>query len=341
MPVVRALDVGFGNTKFVTATDGATSIECSHFPSLAYPSVGDQTHELMGGRRKTVAIPIGDLFYEVGPEVQLAADNFRPNNLNDRYTDTPEYLALMRGALHYMRVPAIDLLVVGLPVATFRTHKVALEKLATGVHDVGRGKTVEVRKALAVAQPQGALVHFAASSNKLDKLSKETSLVIDVGSRTFDWLVARGTRLVTRRSHSVNRGTFDVVQKIASEISLDIRSEYRDLDAVDTALRTGKPLTIFQAPYPLDKLKPIVQGVAHQAVQAMLQLVGDLHSLDNVILAGGGAHLFRKAIREALPQLKVKELSDAIYANVRGFQLAGQDAVRAAPSSSQVDECTS
>jgi plasmid segregation protein ParM len=132
----------------------------------------------------------------------------------------------MRGALHYMRVSAIDLLVVGLPVATFRTHKAALEKLATGVHDVGRGKTVEVRKALAVA-----LVHFAASSNKLDKLSKETSLVIDVGSRTFDWLVARGMRPVTRRSHSVNRGTFDIGQKIASEISLDIRSEYRDLDA--------------------------------------------------------------------------------------------------------------
>jgi hypothetical protein len=51
-------------------------------------------------RRKTKTfIPIGALFYEVGPEVTLAADTFRAKQLHDEYTESPEYMALLRGAL--------------------------------------------------------------------------------------------------------------------------------------------------------------------------------------------------------------------------------------------------
>lgn len=55
------------------------------------------------------------------------------------------------------QVPAI-VLVVGLPVALLLARKTALERTMTGSHDVGGGRRVVVRKALAVAQPQGALV---------------------------------------------------------------------------------------------------------------------------------------------------------------------------------------
>ena len=79
-------------------------------------------------RRKTVAVPIDGLFYEVGPEVNLAADTFRATQMHDRYTETPEYAALLRGALSLMKVGTIDLLVVGLPVAAFTAKKAALEK---------------------------------------------------------------------------------------------------------------------------------------------------------------------------------------------------------------------
>jgi hypothetical protein len=73
-PVVRALDVGFGHTlKFVSGMDGS-EVRCAHFPSVAYPTESDQTTDPMGGRRKTVGIPIDGLIYEVGSDVHLAAD---------------------------------------------------------------------------------------------------------------------------------------------------------------------------------------------------------------------------------------------------------------------------
>ena len=99
-PVVRALDVGFGHTKFVSSVDGSEA-RCAHFPSVAYPTESDETTDPMGGRRKTVGIPIDGLIYEVGPDGHLAADIFNAKQMHERYSETPEYLAMLRGALHW------------------------------------------------------------------------------------------------------------------------------------------------------------------------------------------------------------------------------------------------
>ena len=327
--IVRAVDVGFGNTKYVTAAT-ASDMRCAHFPSVAYPSARDLTVTPAAERRKTVAVPIDGLFYEVGPEVNLAADTFRATQMHDRYTDTPEYAALTRGALSLMKVDVIDLLVVGLPVAAFTAKKAALEKAMTGKHAVGGGRTVTVRKALAVAQPQGALVYYASLHQKLKAIEHEQSLIIDPGARTFDWLVARGMRFVQKKSHSINRGVFDVVQAIATEISEDIGTPYRDFDAIDNALRTGKSPVIYQKPYDISPLKPIARTIAEQAVSSMMHWIEASYSVQNIILVGGGAFLFKRAVKAAFPKHKIHEIKDPMYANVKGFQIAGMNYARSA-----------
>jgi plasmid segregation protein ParM len=277
----------------------------------------------MAEKRKTVAIPIDGLFYEVGPEVALAADTFRATQMHDGYISTPEYLALLRGALYLMKVSVIDILVVGLPVASFLAKKATLEKAMTGLHNVGGGREVQVKKTLVVAQPQGALVDFGMRHQKLKEIEHEQSLVIDPGARTFDWLVSRGMRLVQKKSHSVNRGMFDILQAIALEISNDIGTSYRDFDAIDKALRTGKKPTIYQQPYDMSRLVPIAQTIARQAVSSMMQFIEDPYSIQNIILVGGGAFLFRQVIKEVFPKHRIHEVKDPLFANVRGFQIAG------------------
>lgn len=322
--IVRAVDVGSGNTKFVTGVAGA-EIRCSSFPSVAYPSSGETTHWPASERRKTVCIPVGPLFYEVGPGVGLAADTFRAKQLHDDYTDSPEYMALLRGALSMMKLPHIDLLIVGLPVALFNLKKAALEKAMAGSHPVGNGKTVTVTKAMAVAQPQGALVHYAVEHEKMASIGAEQSLVVDPGSRTFDWLVTRGMRLVQKQSSSINRGMSDVLRLLADEISKDIGAPYRDYDAIDLALRTGKPPVIFQKSYDMKKHLPLAESVAQQAVSTMRQWIETPESLQNIILVGGGAFLFKKAVKAAFQKHRIHEVKESMFANVRGFQLAGQN----------------
>ena len=322
--IVRAVDVGSGNTKFVTGVVG-NEIRCASFPSVAYPSSGETPHWPASERRKTVCIPVGPLFYEVGPDVGLAADTFRAKQLHDEYTESPEYMALLRGALSMMKVSHIDLLIVGLPVALFSLKKSALEKTMAGEHQIGGGKTVTVAKAMAVAQPQGALVHYAAEHKKMATIGTEQSLVIDPGSRTFDWLVTRGMRLVQKQSHSINRGMSDVLRLLAAEISKDVGSPYRDYDAIDLALRSGKSPVIFQKPYDMGRHLPLAESVAQQAVSTMRQWIETPESLQNIILVGGSAFLFKKAVKAAFPKHRIHEVKEPMFANVRGFQLAGQN----------------
>ena len=236
-------------------------------------------------------------------------------------------MALLRGALAMMKLPQIDLLVVGLPVALLALKKAALEKAMTGTHQVAGGRAITVRKALAVAQPQGALVHYAAEHDKMATIGGELSLVIDPGARTFDWLVCRGMRLVQKQSHSINRGMADVLRLIAAEISRDIGTPYRDIDAIDLALRAGKSPVIFQKPYDIKRHLPIAESVAQQAVSTMRQWIETPESLQNIILVGGGAFLFRKAVKAAFPKHRIHEVKEPLFANVRGFQLAGQNYV--------------
>lgn len=151
------------------------------------------------------------------------------------------------------------------------------------------------------------------------------SLIVDPGSRTFDWLVARGMRFVQNKSFSANRGISDMLQAIADEISADIGSPFSDIEAIDRALRTGKKPVIFQKPYDLSKAMPMVHSIAQQAVASMMRWVGDAYGFQNIILVGGGAYLFRKAVKEAFPNHRILEVKDPIHANVRGFQIAGMN----------------
>jgi plasmid segregation protein ParM len=116
-----------------------------------------------------------------------------------------------------------------------------------------------------------------------------------------------------------------VLQAIANEISADIGTPYRDFDAIDLALRTGKSPMIYQKPYDIAPLMPMARTIAQQAVSSMMQWIDASYSFQNIILVGGGAFLFKKAVKEAFPKHKIHEVKEPMYANVKGFQIAGMN----------------
>lgn len=319
--LVRALDVGFGNTKFTTS-DSRDGFVCRVFPSLAFYGGGDRTDGL-GGKRKTVVVPVNGLNYEVGPDVELAADRYRSRHLHDEYTDTDEYRALCAGAIAMMKVEAIDLLVVGLPVAQYQARRASLQRSLTGPIPVGQGRTVEIRRVLAVAQPQGALIDFATREGG-DALAKGRSLVVDVGSRTFDWLVTRGMKVVTNMSSSVTRGVSDIHRALAKCLSDRMGVGFNHYEAIDEALRSNRKLRAYQKEYDLREFDRLVQTIADDAVLAIIQQMDSTHDVENIVLVGGGAFLFQKAIKRRFPLHRIRAVDESIFANVRGFQLIGE-----------------
>ena len=329
-PVVRAIDLGFGNTKYVTASSMG-KVECRHFPSQAFYTLNAKGIDALGGKRNTVCVPVEGVFYEVGPDVELAAERFRARPLHDGYTETAEYRALMAGALHFMNVDTIDLLVLGLPVAQFMTKRNSLEKAMTGTFMTGKKSRVLVKRVLVVAQPQGALFDYATHHANHSAVTQGKSLVVDAGSRTFDWLTIKGMKVVSNMSHSVPRGVSDMLLAIARKISAEIGEEFDDLEAIDAALRFGKTLRIYEKEYDLTRYDPVIQVIAKQAVTSMVSKMDKTYNVENVVLVGGGAHLFRKAIKRHFSKHTIHEVSDPLHANVRGFQLLGEQYVRERP----------
>ena len=72
-----------------------------------------------------------------------------------------------------------------------------------------------------------------------------------------------------------------------------------------------------------------LERIAAEGIQALTNSIGGKYRFANIVLSGGGAHLFRKALRDAFKKQPVLELADPFYANVRGFQRAGVDRLRA------------
>lgn len=132
-------------------------------------------------------------------------------------------------------------------------------------------------------------------------------------------------RVIEKRSHSVNRGMHDVFTVIADGISKSEHTQFRDFERIDVALRTGKRPKIFGKEHDLSNHALAARKIAEEAVAEMLRYVGDGSDIDNVILVGGGAFFFKPAINEVFPKHKIRELGDGLYANVRGFQIAGME----------------
>jgi plasmid segregation protein ParM len=155
------------------------------------------------------------------------------------------------------------------------------------------------------------------------EIGKEQSLIIDPGSRDL--------RLAGRPGHAAGAEAEPLdqprhVRRAApdrAEITKDIGTPYRDYDAIDLALRTGKAPVIFQKPYDMKRLMPLAESVAEQAVSSMKEWIEAPHSLQNIILVGGGAFLFRKAVKAAFPRHRIHEVKEPMFANVRGFSWPG------------------
>jgi plasmid segregation protein ParM len=319
--IVRAIDLGHKNVKWVFATD--KEIVCRVFPACAPLAMHRDLSDTLGRKRQTVLIEVNGLPYEVGPDTLLVRKAAPARNMDDDYCLTDEYLALVRGALAYMKVPVVDFLIVGLPVTTFEMRKAALGKRLTGEHPITDDRSVVVKEVKVLAQPHGALIDYALSDAKTKALRSQRNLIIDCGARTFDWLVTEGLKVVEPRSHATNRGIYDVLHFLAAEIGRHFEVQYHDYERLDLALRTRTNPVVCAKEYDLAPHLPAARKIAQEAVTDLRRYVQDASDIDNIIVSGGAAFFFRDAIRTAFPHHEIREGRDGLYANARGFARYG------------------
>jgi plasmid segregation protein ParM len=327
MVTVRAVDIGYGNSKYIASRLPGRDICCNLFPSVVAHA---SSQDLSGGviaRRNTVCVEVSGNHYEVGPDVELALNVHSSRVLHKDFTHTPEYLALLRGALSYMQVPHIDLLVVGLPVSMLASKSSWLKETLQGTHTLGKGEAVTVNKVMVIAQPLGGFIDHALTEGLYGRLRETRNLVVDPGFFTIDWVLARGIQPIAPRCGSFPGGVHTVLRRLAQSLGEEYAVDLDDLGVLDRALRNGV-LTLYGKDIAIEKYITSMRPVVDEAIHAMASSVGDGRDIDTIVLVGGGAQLYRAAIEHRFPSHQVQIVADPIFANVRGFQLAGEEVAR-------------
>lgn len=332
--VVRAIDVGYGNTKFVVLRQGGGEVHCGIFPSVTPQA--STTIDLGGDvfqRRNTAIVDVNGVSYEVGKDAMLAQDSSYGRTLDPSFALSDPYIALVRGAIYYMGVDHINVLVVGLPVNNFESKKEELEKRLVGEHSIplsrgtsGRSgvKKVHVAQVRVLPQPIGAFFDYSMQEDRYSKMRNEMNLVIDPGYYTLDWVTARGTKIVNARSGAYSGGMSAVLSVLGEAVSKKLGTQLVDYSMIDEALRSNTNPRFFGKEFDIQPYMALAKDKARQFVAVLANKVGSAADIDNILLAGGGAHFFKDIIAEKFDKHTINITPDPVFANVRGFQFAGE-----------------
>lgn len=321
----RAIDLGYGNTKFTKSFDPKLGYDYQHFPSFTPKASMSDLSGGIAGTRDTRIVDVDGAKYEVGPDSRIASGTRSKRVLHDDYINQPQYMALTKGALSYMDVPEVDILVVGLPVTlSFGGKKDALVEMMTGEHELDNGKKITIKRTIAIPQPMGGLFAYmqAAGNDAFEELKSSRNLIVDVGYFTFDFLYSIGFKPNENRSGDDQSGMSRILEAVAAQVGKDLNIDgYDDLDAVDEGLRKGK-VKIYGKEVDFTPYITIADTVAKDAVSTMKNRVGDGRDIDQIVLCGGGAPFYLNALKAAYPHHAdgIKILEDSMLSNVKGFQ---------------------
>lgn len=334
MSIVRAVDVGFCNTKFtmVGASGPQGLIGCDLFPSLTPIAAADSLGltEMMR-KKKTIIVEVNGKRFEVGYDVESAIASNYGRTMAPSFCMTDSYMALVNASLYYMGVDKIDMLVLGLPVSAHSKYKEDLAKKMIGVHQVVE-KEVMVEHCRVLAQPVGGFFEFGSKEGNMRKFERETNLILDVGFFTTDWFVCSGMTPVSQRCGAANNGGMgSVISAICAEISNRVGEalEHNVFGRVDTALRSvDKKVKIFGKEFDLNEFIPVGKAAALEAVNKMVNKVGTGSDIDNIVLVGGGGWFFEDVVKKQFPRHEISLAGESNFSNVRGFQMYGYEALK-------------
>lgn len=335
---VRAIDVGYYNTKFTLGRErdgrNESTIATKMFPSLT-PRYAEALSALPGAVESGGRVVTFDgLDYYVGQDSVYCASGSVARSISHDFSRSTTYRVLTYAALAEIAEKAggfaveIDRLVVGLPCNTFKNEAPALEKWLCGQHRIttnGRQVLVAVEHVHVIPQPLGALLDYCfESGHDFDGWA----LIVDPGGGTLDWFCTTKERGNWGRSGAYPKSMLACSYAVCDAIHKEFRDSYEVVSRVDNAIR-GQSST-FRAngnTYQIADYQRQIDDVVIEALDKMMESVGKMFDLDLILVAGGGGRLFAKALRTRYPEVadRVTEWSEEpIFANVRGFHAFGE-----------------
>jgi len=123
----------------------------------------------------------------------------------------------------------------------------------------------------------------------------------------------------------------DVAEAVATDVGCSV-TEIGSVERIDAALRERKQIRVFgkEVQRPITEYIEIAKKRALDPLNKLVTNVGAAGDIDNIIVVGGGSHIYADLIRKEFPRHNIQVSHDAIYSNVRGFQIVGEKMAQAA-----------
>jgi plasmid segregation protein ParM len=301
--IIVGLDLGHSAVK-MTFDGKSGTVDRFIFPSLAAPAIQIRNEaEAKIAADETIAINGRNFF--VGNTAAIQGRAGLSNGLTSEWISSDEHSALIAMAKRVVDKSGVDglrLYVLGLPVVHFETHKDILKEKATQQ----LGNNCEIR---VIPQPIGGyqahMLNRNGAINKERSFSDESWGVIDVGYYSTDFILMMQGRWVESSSGGCGgvRMAAEHMQRL-----LEAKGIQRDLVDVEKGLREGF-IRHFGDKMDLSKeISEATELVASKVIDMATQLMSShVHSLDGVLVTGGGADIIFSTMKSRWPHVKLIE----------------------------------
>lgn len=287
---VVGLDVGRSAIKVVSYANGVRfSIM---YPTLAVPAVA-LTDPATAERAKAETEIVDGKSYFTGDTARLQGNLTTTIGLNDDWTDTPEYLALVKSAftrLDKAGVPDLDsaFVVIGTPSKLYGTRQERLVEQTKRVLP----KDVEIK---ALPQPMGAYCDYVLDKSGLpikDKLIAtggriKSYGVIEGGHFSTDFLLMKEGQYIERGADSCS-GMSTAAEQLRRLLAK--RNLTASLVECEEAFRTK---TLFQFGEEIPIGNEVLEAQSHVVQEIIAKgnslFADDARSLNGILIAGGSA----------------------------------------------------
>lgn len=324
---IVASDVGFSNNKAAWRAPGDQKSTTSVLPSGACEKSQLKRQVNMDVERGAVEVrlPNGETWVAGVSEEDISMSR---RVLDASYPKTKEYMANLFGTLYRTGYTQVDVLVVGLPVKQFiadldtRKH---LQDLGYHTYEVAPGRRVEVGHVEVMPQPLGTMLSAQAHDKRLKADLRTTTLVIDPGFFSVDWVTVQGLSMNKASSGSSTMAT-SIILAEASALARDRGLGEYSVNRFEDWVRRAK-LTVQTGRGELP-----VWELAKEAAERKAELVAreiratlrvEDSDIDWVVVTGGGAELYAPAVRQVFGAERVVVPDNPVIANAEGYLVRG------------------
>ncbi|MCK9171946.1 MAG: ParM/StbA family protein, partial [Desulfuromonas thiophila] len=320
---VVGLDIGYGNLKVVSGFAEKKPMQVQVLPAGAAP-LSAASRDIRGQLTSGVLVLLDDAQYVAGIEPEILCWT---RALHEDYPTSPEYRALFHAALLGTEQTVVDRLVTGLPVSHFKDARKVddLVRRMVGTHRVLNDHSITVREVQVLPQPIGSYLDVTAGRE--DEFEEAEVLVVDPGFFSVDWVYLSGTTVRQEWSGSSTTATSMLLEAACANIR-ESHGFAVSVDKLERLIRAGRKA--FRIPGGVVEIGAAVHRAAATLGPALvneikMSLRSRAQDISFIVLTGGGATYYERAMREIFPHAEVVLPKNSVTSNALGFWWYGVD----------------